>query len=176
MVVGGYGFLLARFRTDGSLDTSFSGGTVNTNLPGLYYPTSVALQADGRLVVAGIVQSAAGDFDFGVVRYQSDGALDTSFATGGLLIHGVRDIDESAAGVAVQADGKIVVVGQATSRDYNAEIPTRIRIVRLGTNGSPDGSFGTGGTVTSTIGFSTPRPSPSAPQREDRHRRHRDDL
>ncbi len=155
VLAGGYGFRLARYRADGSPDPAFSGdGNVITDLPGLYYARSVALQADGRIVVAGGAATSGG-LDFATVRYRSDGALDTAFGTGGQQTTGEPGVDDFAAAVVIQSDGKIVVAGQAASQDWNASILSRVMLARLRTDGSPDSSFGTGGKVLSTIGFSS---------------------
>ena len=63
--------------------------------------------------------------------------------------------DDFAAAVAVQPNGKIVVAGQSAPWDWNAPVVSRITLVRFGTDGSPDSSFGTGGKVSGELGFSS---------------------
>ena len=155
VLAGGYGFRLARYRADGALDPSFSGGNVNTDLPGMIYARSVALQADGRIVVAGGAAAPTGGTDFAMVRYHADGALDTAFGTGGRQTAGEPGVDDFAAAVAVQPNGKIVVTGQSAPWDWNAPVVSRITLARFGADGSPDGSFGTGGKVSGELGFSS---------------------
>jgi uncharacterized delta-60 repeat protein len=80
-------FALARYNSNGTLDTSFStGGRVTTDFGGRYEgASSVALQWDGKIVVAG--GSVIGLYDnFALARYNSNGTLDTSFGTGGKVI------------------------------------------------------------------------------------------
>src|SRR4029079_11975031 len=75
---------LARSRPDGTLDPTFSGdGKVNAQFPGAahYNVRAVALQSDGRMVVGGTVVMANGDSAFGLMRFTTDGALDTTFGT-----------------------------------------------------------------------------------------------
>ena len=80
-------FALARYNDDGSLDTSFDGdGEVTTSF-GVQVQAnafSMALQADGKIVVAGYV-SDHNSIDFALARYNSDGSLDTSFDGDGKL-------------------------------------------------------------------------------------------
>ena len=110
---------------------------------------SVAIQADGRIVVAGAI-SVAGElphYDFALLRYTPDGALDPSFGSGGMQTTSFSAgwwEDEIAADLALQRDGKIVVVGTSTPVDWVWE-GSAIVIARYATNGSLDQSFGDGG-------------------------------
>ncbi len=120
---GGALFALARYNSDGSLDSSFDGnGKVTTQfgnvdefapLTGASYSTAtgIALQPDGAIVVAGYTIKNSGT-DFALVRYNSDGSLDTSFNDDGRLTTGFRETgDDQANAIAIQADGRIVVAG-----------------------------------------------------------------
>jgi len=101
---------LARYNLNGSLDTSFGGdGRVLTDIGPGVMPAGVAVQPDGRPVVAG---SSAGDFF--LVRYDVNGALDASFGTGGIVTtdFGGNDL---ASGIDVRADGRIVVAGTSNA-------------------------------------------------------------
>ena len=138
---------LARYRPDGSLDSTFGDdGTVPTNP---VWARSVAIQADGRIVVAGAI-SVAGElphYDFALLRYTPDGALDTSFGSGGMQTTSFSAgwfEDEIAAALALQPDGKIVAVGTSTPVDWVWE-GSAIVLARYATNGSLDPSFGDGG-------------------------------
>ena len=106
-------FLLARYNTDGTLDSTFSGdGKLSTDFAGdSDRATGVAVQPDGRIVVAGFTfTGGAAAHDFAVARYNPNGSLDTSFSGDGkqALDLGSNDIAE---GVALQSDGKIVLAG-----------------------------------------------------------------
>ena len=104
-------FALARYNTDGSLDTSFSGdGQLTTDVGG--HANGVALQGDGKIVAAG--GGGAGGADFALARYNADGSLDTSFSGDGLQTTDFAGFDR-ANGMALQGDGKIVVVGHSVS-------------------------------------------------------------
>src|SRR5262245_28901631 len=91
-----------------TLDPTFgTGGKVTTDFLGFSdSAASVALQADGKIVLAGAASTNFGA-DFGVARYNSNGTLDTSFGTGGKVTTDFGGIYESARSVAVQRDGKI---------------------------------------------------------------------
>ena len=106
-------FLLARYNTDGTLDSTFSGdGKLSTDFAGdSDRATGVAVQPDGRIVVAGFTfTGGAAAHDFAVARYNPNGSLDTSFSGDGkqALDLGSNDVAE---GVALQSDGKIVLAG-----------------------------------------------------------------
>jgi uncharacterized delta-60 repeat protein len=138
---------LARYWPDGSPDTTFStDGKVPTNSVSA---RSVAVQVDGSIVVAGaiLVGEELPDYDFALLRYTPDGALDTSFGSGGMQTTKFDAgwwEDEIAADVALQPDGKIVAVGTSTPVDWVWE-GSAIVMARYATNGSLDQSFADGG-------------------------------
>jgi uncharacterized delta-60 repeat protein len=145
---GGTGtrFALTRFNPDGSLDDSFGdGGRVTTPFPGVAGAGArgIAVQPDGRIVVAGGAGGA-----FALARYNSDGSLDTSFGTGGLVTTGFPgEFSANSIGVALQPDGRIVAAGET----YVFKGPTRLVAARYNSDGSLDPSFGNGGRVDSGI-------------------------
>ena len=80
-------FALVRYNADGSLDTSFgSGGKVISDLGIIDRARGVALQSDGKIVAAGEWSNASFHSDMIVARYNSNGSLDTSFDTDGLVL------------------------------------------------------------------------------------------
>ena len=111
-------FVLARYNTDGSLDEDFGiGGRVTTALAtGIREEVAraVAIQRDGRIVVAGFLSiegRPAGDrFDFALARYNTNGTLDDTFGIDGLALSNVKG---RAFAVAIQGDDKIVVAGDS---------------------------------------------------------------
>lgn len=136
-------FALARYNTNGSLDTSFgSGGKVTTAVGSGSAIHALALQSDGKIVVAG-----GADSGFALARYNPDGSLDMSFGTGGKVETPIPVSGGAEAhAIALQADGKIVVGGPSgDNRDFV--------LARYNANGSPDTSFGTGGIVTTATGY-----------------------
>ncbi len=103
-------FGLARYHANGTLDTSFGpnrSGKVTTNFSGVDRARGLTIQPDGKIIVVGGVNNNA---DFGLARYHANGTLDTSFGQRGKVVTNFSGTDWAAA-VALQADGKIVVVG-----------------------------------------------------------------
>jgi uncharacterized delta-60 repeat protein len=105
-------FALVRFNADGSPDVSFGiGGQVTTNFDSVDHIADVALQHDGRIVVTGRSNGFSGVV-WALSRYEADGTLDVSFGVGGLVTTFINGEVELAKGIAIQADGKILVAGQ----------------------------------------------------------------
>ncbi len=129
-----------RFLPDGSLDTSFgSSGEEVIDLGAFEYGTAIAVQSDGKIIVAGASTSTEGGLP--VVRLNSDGSLDTTFGhVVGSSHTGIRLIDLGpASGMTVQSDGDLVICGSGDN-GY---------LIRLNaSDGSTDTSFGTSGVVT----------------------------
>jgi uncharacterized delta-60 repeat protein len=143
-----YDFALVRYLSDGSLDTSFgTGGKVTTPIgPGDDEAYALVLQGT-KLVAAGSSWNGS-SYDFAVARYNADGSPDASFDGNGVVTTPIGSGDDVAYAVVVQADGKIVVAGfsQSGSQDGFA-------LARYNQNGSLDAAFGTGGIVTTPVGF-----------------------
>ncbi len=150
-------FFLVRYNGDGSLDTSFSGdGIVTTEFNYRDEGYNLNLQADGRILVSG-----SSNGDFALVRYNTDGSLDTSFSGDGIV---TTDFGATDGGidVATQSDGKIIVAGSTSHQNvWSWEGDTTIHLVegisdfalvRYNADGSLDTSFGTGGKVITDFG------------------------
>ncbi len=148
VAVSGTGnFTLLRLLPDGALDTGFgSAGVVGTDFGSNDDAYGLALQADGRIVVVGRVQ-VGGGYDFGIARYAPNGQLDGSFGAGGKLAVDFADGADYARAVVIQADGRIVVGGQAGGTGRNT-----FALLRLLPDGSLDTGFGSGGKVQTAIG------------------------
>jgi uncharacterized delta-60 repeat protein len=147
-----YDFALARYNSDGSLDTSLdSDGKVITDFgSNSDLGSAVALQPDGKLVVAGTtLNSVSNSLDFALARYNEDGSLDTTFDVDGKVITNfVSNSTDNGNAVALQADGKIVVAGfsyDGTNYDY--------ALARYNIDGSLDISLDTDGKVTTDFDF-----------------------
>ena len=147
---GGWGrFAVARYNTNGTLDASFSDdGKVATNFTRKEdIASALAIQADGKIVVVGVVRAArysggsSGDSRFGLLRYNTDGSLDTTFGGDGRVVTNLPHGREAASAVAIQADGKIVVAGEGGAGG-------RFALVRYNSDGSLDATFGGDGEVT----------------------------
>ncbi|MEW8048125.1 MAG: DUF4347 domain-containing protein, partial [Candidatus Thiodiazotropha sp.] len=135
---------VARYNSDGSLDTSFSGnGWVSTDFTGsLEFGYETAIQPDGKILLSGYSY----DLGFLLVRYNSDGTLDTSFGGGDGKLSTLVGTSSTAVDMALLADGKIMVAGYSSSGD------TDITVVRYNSDGTLDSSFGGGdGIVTTDI-------------------------
>jgi serralysin len=125
-----FDWAVARYRHDGRLDTSFSGNGVRVAGfgPGanLDFANDVVVQADHRIVAAGRADVGGGDDDFGLMRFRSDGGLDSSFSGDGKQTTDFFGNDDVARAVALR--GGIVVAGEAdTASD------TRIAVARYKT-------------------------------------------
>lgn len=135
---GGSGLAMARLNTDGSPDLSFGvSGKITT--PGVNNASAVAIQPDGKIVAAG------GYSEFQVARYNTNGSLDPSFDTNGIAQVFLGTDGGTAQAVGIQSDGKIVVSGFA----HNG--PAQFALVRFNTNGALDTSFGNAGQVLTSI-------------------------
>lgn len=143
-----YDFALARYNADGSLDTTFSddGKVITPISGGLDYINSVALQGDGKIVVAGNGYGDGGDSDFVLARYNTDGSLDSSFDGDGKVLTDFDNYDDSARGVVIQGDGKIVAAGFKSGTSYYD-----FALARYNLDGTLDISFDGDGKVTTPI-------------------------
>jgi uncharacterized delta-60 repeat protein len=159
--------VVARLNTDGTLDSTFGIAgevVIDPNVGG--FANAVALQTDGKILVAGaLTVDANGTTDFAVARLNPDGTLDDggptdttpgdSFGTNGIALAGFGFTDAAAKSVLIQSDGKIVAVGDVSSSGSG------YALARFNTNGTLDTSFGTGGTVvTRNFGVQTAIASP----------------
>jgi uncharacterized delta-60 repeat protein len=144
-------FVVTRYNTNGTLDNTFgSRGKVRTDFPGLAaVPSSVVIQPDGKIVVAGgafPLFTFLGNFE--LVRYNANGSLDTSFGNGGIVTTTFPK-GSYAFDVALQPDGKIIAAGTFFV-DFNLGdmSDTDFALARYNPDGSLDTTFGNGGTVT----------------------------
>jgi len=138
---------VARYNTNGSLDTTFdTDGKVTTPIAGNDYGYGVAIQADGKIVVTGTNLNAGTEL-FAQLRYNTNGSLDTSFDTDGIVTTAMGAGDAVSYGVVIQPDGKIVVAGQAYSG-----VDDDFALARYNTNGSLDTTFDTDGKLLTSVG------------------------
>lgn len=136
---------LKLFSQYGALDSSFgTGGKVITSInSGSDKAYSVALQPDGKILVAGMTVNSLTGQDFLCLRYNTNGSLDTSFGTNGIFTSDFQTgSDDVVYSLALQTDGKIVLAGYSDNgSNKNAAI------LRLTASGTIDTTFGTGGKV-----------------------------
>lgn len=144
---GAGGIALARYNSDGSLDTTFGvGGSVSSSLFGTAPRVeALALQPDNKIVIAGYIISNFGQIiDFALARYESNGSVDVSFGTDGRVTTDFSSNRDIAHAVAVHSDGKIVAAGITNSTNPST---THSALARYNTDGSLDQTFGVDGRV-----------------------------
>lgn len=128
------GVLDTSFGTDGEVVTDIS-----TSVLSVEEAAAVATQSDGKIVVTGVTSDLSLNTDLAVVRYNTDGSLDTTFGDNGQVTTDTGSATDAATSIAIQADDKIVIAGTDGES---------ILVVRYNTDGSLDTDFGVGGIVT----------------------------
>jgi uncharacterized delta-60 repeat protein len=150
---GGTGIGLVRYTSSGALDTTFgTDGITNTTFAGFTFdPFGFAVQTNGDILVAGEAISSSGRIEFGLARYTSNGILETTFGTNGLVTTVVGPRTDVPTALLLQPNGKIVMAGFEVGQEDVP--PGKMSMVRYNSNGSLDTTFGTGGIslVTDTI-------------------------
>jgi len=144
-------FGLARYTSSGTLDDSFNGTgkSIISIAGGESVAKAVGVQTDGKIVVAGFAYVGSST-NFALVRCNSDGSLDSSFGSFGRVSTSFGPGNPAYAySLAIQPDGKILVAGVATIGGVG-----NMALCRYTANGVLDASFGTGGQVTTQVGFS----------------------
>jgi uncharacterized delta-60 repeat protein len=147
-IVLAVGAAAARAASPGTLDPSFGSGGVALSGAGMRL-FGTAAQSDGKVVAVG--ESLGSSPDVVAARFTASGALDSSFGSGGVA-HGPAIGGSVGRGVAIQSDGKIVVVGSAT--DSSGNYTHGLVVERFNSNGSLDTGFGSGGVVQQLGGIS----------------------
>ena len=142
----GLGTAAARAASPGTLDSSFGSGGVAVSGAGMRL-FGTAVQSDGKVVAVG--ESLGSSPDVMVARFTPSGGLDSSFGSGGVA-HGPSIGGSVGRGVAIQSDGKIVVVGSAT--DSSGNFTHGLIVERYNSNGSLDTGFGSTGSCRSSAG------------------------
>jgi uncharacterized delta-60 repeat protein len=142
-----YDFAVVRYNANGSLDTSFdTDGIVTTAVTaGDDKGEALALQSDGKILLAGDVPGGATN-NYGFVRYNTNGTLDLSFDTDGIVTTDFLGNEDNPRFIALQADGRILV-GGSSSNGANFDFS----LARYNSNGSLDLSFDTDGKVTTNF-------------------------
>jgi uncharacterized delta-60 repeat protein len=152
IVVGGYSdgrFVVIRYDEEGTLDASFGGagtGIVITTLADSALAHDMALQPDGKILLAGQVHRAATNADLCVIRYFSNGARDLAFGANGIFAPTVNG-SQRAFGMALDRYGRIVLAG-----DTESVGPRAFYVARLDSTGAQDWDFGSFGNVLTPFG------------------------
>lgn len=139
----GFDMLAVRYNTNGTLDTTFAGGAAFVNFTSTDQAFDVALQPDGKILLAGRMQTDSTGWMWAIVRLNANGTLDTAFGTNGRTTFNGA-FDDEARDVDVQADGKIVVAGFFGQAQNNGNFTVR----RYNSNGTSDSTF-----ALNTVGF-----------------------
>lgn len=114
-------FVIVKLSSDGTtLDTGFgTSGIVRIDFIDSDYAYAMALQSDGKILLAGYTNNSS-NFDFPIVRYNTNGTLDNTFDGDGIVITNINNFDY-AYDIAVQSDGKILIAGtsyNSTNKDF----------------------------------------------------------
>lgn len=144
-------FFVARYNSDGSLDSSFGiGGSRRIQMSSNANDSafSVAIQPDGKIVIAGDYSTGTA-LGIGVARLNTDGTMDATFGASGKVLFVRSGLLSFGRAVAVQPNGKIVVLGNGTLTFNNTSL---IQVLRFNTDGSLDNSFNGGGHVINGFG------------------------
>ncbi len=143
---------MARYKTNGTLDSTFgTNGSVIQPLsltPYSAYGKAVAIQNDGKIIVGGGTFIVGSGLDLTLLRYNTNGTLDTSFSGDGIAMIDFAAGNDICYSLVIQADGKIVASGVATLAGNNQDFA----LLRFNTNGSLDSTFDSDGIVTTQIG------------------------
>jgi uncharacterized delta-60 repeat protein len=140
---------VVRYNTNGSLDSSFGSGGIAQTAVVAGRCWAVALQSDGKIVLAGQGAGSYSEVHGAVARYTASGAVDTTFGAGaGYVVTPMTGTyNDYFYGVAVQGNGQIVAVGNNAPPSGGSS-----GLVRYNTDGTLDNTFGNGGIVVPTFG------------------------
>jgi uncharacterized delta-60 repeat protein len=144
---GNTDMLVMRLNGDGSPDAAFgTGGITRTPVgTGEDIANAMVLQPDGRIVIAGSSVASDGRRDFALARYMSDGTLDPSFGTGGLVTTPVGPGDDIAFALTLMPWGRLIAAGSA--RISTSASGTDLALISYNADGSIDRYFGMDGKV-----------------------------
>ncbi len=141
------GFMVRRYEADGSVDTGFgSGGGVTTPIGSTSaIARAVVIEPGGRIVVAGSTTTGPGNEDFALARYESDGSLDATFGSGGIVTTALGSLADAALALVRDSSGRVVAAGY--TQVSSTGIDVRFALVRYDGSGALDPGFGSGGIV-----------------------------
>ncbi len=151
---GPQSFYLSRFATDGTLDALFSTGTITASPGTNPVLADIAILTGGKILVAGTTTNPVSNADVFLMRFNADGTLDTTFGTNGIeYIDDGNNGVETATGLTIQQDGKIVVA--ATFNPTTGSPQTKdFALFRRNADGTEDTTFGNGhGMVHTDFGY-----------------------
>jgi uncharacterized delta-60 repeat protein len=146
-----FDYAVVRYDTSGNSDTDFGvrgDGIVVTPIGASNdFANSLAIQDDGKIVVAGDYRESSDKLNIALVRYDPNGAPDNTFGVNGIVKRSIGSVNDFVFSTVIQDDGKIIAAGSsAIFNDYD------FTLVRFNANGSIDSTFGINGIVTTPIG------------------------
>jgi uncharacterized delta-60 repeat protein len=154
IVVGGSpngsdNFMLARYKPDGNIDSSFgNNGIVIHDLgSSLDFLSDISISSDGKILAAGN-STLNGVSSFVLVRYTNSGVVDNTFGTNGIAITNFSGLNSGASAITIQNDGKILLAGKV-----NGSAGSDFALARYNSNGSADLNFNTTGRVSTNFDF-----------------------
>ena len=151
----GTGIGLVRYTSAGELDTTFgtNGITVTTFAGIAFDPFGFAVQKNGDILIGGVATTTPGLNKIGLARYTSNGVLDTTFGTNGLVTTKVGTRSDAPSALLLQPNGQIVMGGFEVA---GGNIPGMMSLVRYNSNGTLDTTFGNGGLSLANVPFLGP--------------------
>ncbi|HEY0428295.1 MAG TPA: FG-GAP-like repeat-containing protein [Pyrinomonadaceae bacterium] len=149
-------YALARYNPDGTLDATFgNGGKVMTVIANVRESAAgLLILPDGKILISGSIElPSASDSSFALLRYNSDGSLDTTFGNGGIVTTNVGPDDDQAYRLALQSDGKIIAAGRrGIYFNPTEQRKGNVALARYNPDGTLDTTFGNGGKVVTDFG------------------------
>ncbi len=146
-----FDFALVRYNSNGTLDSAFGvGGKATADFGGYDIGNSVAIQSDGKIVVAGFSSIGTNDYNVALVRYTTNGSLDNTFDADGKVTTDFGSQYDYGNSVVIQSDGKIIVAGSKDNGNGDD-----FALARYNTDGTLDNTFDSDGKVTTLIGNSS---------------------
>jgi uncharacterized delta-60 repeat protein len=137
-------FALARFNTNGTLDSGFgSSGLFTYSYSSYDIVYSLAQQSDGKIVAGGMSGTSGANYDFTVLRLTTGGVLDTSFSGDGIDSRDLNGINDSPRDMLVQSNDQIVIAGYAMKPSGTMDFVA----LRYTSSGSLDSNFGASGVL-----------------------------
>jgi uncharacterized delta-60 repeat protein len=151
----GTGIGLARYTSAGELDTTFgTNGITVTTFAGISFdPFGFAVQKNGGILIGGVATTTSGLNKFGMARYTSNGVLDTTFGTNGLVTTKVGIRSDAPSALLLQPNGQIAMGGFEVA---GGNIPGMMSLVRYNATGTLDTTFGKGGISLASVTFLGP--------------------
>ena len=149
IILGGGNFLLTRYNPDGTADEAFgSEGVVNNLVLNGAICNDILLQGDGKILATGSIpnRTSTNRADAIVVRFKSNGQLDSSFGANGIVLSDIQQ-EDNANKIILQSDGRIVITGTADNEGGESQKPGGLFVNQYMPDGTKDENFGNNGSI-----------------------------